>query len=112
MPKTMNNKAVTTKLRVEYTLDPESHNWCFVVPGLHIVGGSDTREDAEREVIDAVAFALRYYGEDRPAPEESSDVEIETEVSYLEISVGPPLPPQMKRRAVGRKAGDQSPAAP
>ena len=85
----MRFKTAAAQLRVEYTLDPESHNWCFVVPGLHIVGGADTREEAEQEVIDAVAFALQYYGENRP-PVEADGETVETEVTYLQVTVQPP----------------------
>ncbi len=44
--------------RVEYVHDPESRNWSFRVPSLEIVGGADTREEAERRAIEAVAFSL------------------------------------------------------
>ena len=43
------------KLRVEYAYDPESHNWSFRVPSLGIVGGAESREDAEKRVVDAFA---------------------------------------------------------
>ena len=46
------------QLRVEYVYDPESRNWSFVVPALHIIGGAETREDAKRQVIEAIDFAL------------------------------------------------------
>ncbi len=46
------------KLRVEYAYDSESRNWSFRVPSLGIVGGADTRDEAERKVVDAVAFTL------------------------------------------------------
>jgi hypothetical protein len=54
-------------LRVECIHDPGSRNWCFRVPSLGILGGADTRDEAERAVLDAIAYAL----EDsliRPAP--------------------------------------------
>ena len=37
------------KVRVEYTYDPQSRNWCFQVPSLGIIGGADTREQAEEQ---------------------------------------------------------------
>jgi hypothetical protein len=46
------------KLRVEYAYDSESRNWSFRVPSLGIVGGADTRDEAERKVVEAVAFTL------------------------------------------------------
>ncbi len=46
------------QLRVEYLYDPESRNWCFRVPSLGIIGGADTREEAEQQAIAAVAYAL------------------------------------------------------
>src|SRR5947208_17045235 len=46
------------KLRVEYAYDSESRNWSFRVPSLDIVGGADTRDEAERKVVEAVAFTV------------------------------------------------------
>jgi len=70
------------KLRVEYVYDPESRNWSFRVPSLGIVGGADTREEAEKRVVDAVAFTLE--------GEEDGAAVAQTEVRYLnvEIAVG------------------------
>ena len=46
-------------LRVELFFDDEAGNWHYRVPALHINGGgTSTREDAERECLSAVAFAL------------------------------------------------------
>jgi hypothetical protein len=67
------------KLRVEYAYDPESRNWSFRVPSLGIVGGAETREDAEKKVVDAVAFTLE--GEDEGAGTEL------TEVRYLNLEI-------------------------
>lgn len=47
------------QLLVEYIYDPESHNWCFRVPSLGIIGGTETREEAEQEAIAAIAYARR-----------------------------------------------------
>jgi predicted RNase H-like HicB family nuclease len=49
------------------------------VPSLGIVGGSETREDAEREVIEAIALALE---DDQEVAEP-----IEGEIRYLELSI-------------------------
>lgn len=67
------------QLRVEYIYDPKSRNWRFRVPSLGIIGGADTREEAERAVLDAVAFTL----EDEPDPRSTGEAEIE----YLEFAV-------------------------
>jgi hypothetical protein len=46
-------------LRVELFFDEEASNWHHRVPALRINGGgTSTREDAERECLSAVAFAL------------------------------------------------------
>jgi len=66
------------RLRVEYAYDAESHNWSFRVPSLGIVGGADTRDEAERKVVEAVAFTLE--GDDEAAPAEA-------EVRYLNVEI-------------------------
>lgn len=51
---------MSTKLRVEFFWDDESHNWHYRVPALHINGGGTaTREEVERDCLDAIAFALQ-----------------------------------------------------
>jgi hypothetical protein len=46
-------------VRVELFWDGEAGNWHYRVPALHINGGGTvTREDAERESLLAIAFAL------------------------------------------------------
>ena len=76
----MQNAGTAMNLRVEYTYDPESRNWCFVVPSLHIIGSGDTREEAERRAIDAVLFTL----------EDDTDVDDDvTGVGYLRVTVEP-----------------------
>ena len=67
------------RLRVEYIYDPESRNWCFRVPSLGIIGGADTRGEAEWAVLDAIAYAL----EDEPDPSSTDEAEIE----YLELAI-------------------------
>jgi hypothetical protein len=67
------------KVRVEYTYDPESRNWCFQVSSLGIIGGADTREQAEEQAIAAIAFTLESANE-ATAPAES-------EVRYLYLTV-------------------------
>ena len=67
------------QMRVEYIYDPESRNWCFRVPSLGIIGGADTRDEAERAVLDAVAFTL----EDEANPSNA----VEAEIEYLELAI-------------------------
>jgi hypothetical protein len=46
-------------LRVELFFDDEAGSWHYRVPALHINGGgTPTREDAERDCVSAIAFAL------------------------------------------------------
>ena len=66
------------RLRVEYAYDAESHNWSFRVPSLGIVGGAGTRDEAERKVVEAVAFTLE--GDDDAS---LADVEIH----YLNVEI-------------------------
>jgi len=66
------------RLRVEYAYDAESRNWSFRVPSLGIVGGADTRDDAERKLVEAVAFTLE--GDDDASPAEA-------EIRYLNVEI-------------------------
>jgi len=69
------------KLRVEFYYDDESHNWGFRVPALHIIGGDDTREKAEKMALEAIDFALE------GVPQ---DFRHETdEVAYFDVQVRP-----------------------
>lgn len=46
-------------LRAEFFVDDEANTWHYRVPALHINGGGTaTREDAERDCLDAIEFAL------------------------------------------------------
>ena len=56
----------------------ESRNWSFWVPRLGIVGGADTRDDAERKVVEAVAFTLE--GDDDSSLAEA-------EIRYLNVEI-------------------------
>ena len=67
------------RLRVEYAYDSVSRNWSFRVPSLGIVGGADTRDDAERKVVEAVAFTLE--GDDDASLAEA-------EIRYLNVEIG------------------------
>ena len=72
----MQHKAV---VRVEYFYDPESRNWGYEVPSLHIIGAADTREEAEEQAIAAIAYTLDCAHE-RNLPSEG-------EVGYLQVTV-------------------------
>ena len=65
--------------RVEYIYDPESRNWCFRVPSLGIIGGAETREEAQQAAIDAIAFTLE--------DESDGSSPTEGEVDYLEVAI-------------------------
>ena len=68
-------------LRVELFHDDEADNWHFRVPALHINGGgTPTREDAERECLAAIDFALE--GDPR-------DYDSDAEALSLDVSVAP-----------------------
>ncbi|MGI8554681.1 MAG: hypothetical protein ACR2PL_28400 [Dehalococcoidia bacterium] len=67
------------RLRVEYSYDHESHNWCFVVPSLQIIGGAATREDAEQRAMETIDFTIESQNE---AP-----LSLQSEVSYLQLTV-------------------------
>ena len=68
-------------LRVELFWDDEADSWHYRVPALHINGGGTaTREDAERESLSAIAFALE--GDPR-------DFDPSAEAVTLDVSVAP-----------------------
>lgn len=52
-------QSIDIEIAVEYYYDPESRNWGFTVPSLHIIGGGATREEAERLAAEAIAFTLK-----------------------------------------------------
>jgi hypothetical protein len=66
------------RLRVEYAYDSESRNWSFRVPSLGIVGGADTRDEAEPKVVEAVAFTLE--GDDDSSLADA-------EIRYLNVEI-------------------------
>jgi hypothetical protein len=70
-----------TTLRAEFFYDDEANNWHYRVPALHINGGgAATREDAERQCLEAISFAL----EGNP-----SEYDRDTQAVALEVSVAP-----------------------
>ncbi|HEY1639177.1 MAG TPA: hypothetical protein VGG35_00690 [Streptosporangiaceae bacterium] len=68
-------------LRVELFYDEEASNWHYRVPALHINGGGmQTRGDAERECLSAIAFALEG---------DPQDYDADAEAVTLDVSVVP-----------------------
>lgn len=68
-------------LRVELFFDEEASNWHYRVPALHINGGgTSTREDAERECLAAIEFALEG---------DPQDYDTDAETLTLDVSVAP-----------------------
>ena len=71
---------MSTRLRVEFFVDDEAGNWHYRVPALHINGGGTaTREDAERQCLDAIAFALE--GDPRDFDGEAQAVALDVSVT-------------------------------
>ncbi|MGH2394964.1 MAG: hypothetical protein ACRDGH_15985, partial [Candidatus Limnocylindria bacterium] len=65
----------------EFFFDDEANTWHYRVPALHINGGGTaTREDAQRECMDAIAFA--------PGGD-PSEYDSDTQAIALEVSVAP-----------------------
>jgi hypothetical protein len=72
---------MSTRLRAEFFRDDEANNWHYRVPALHINGGgAATREDAERQCLDAIAFALEG---------DPSEYDSDAQAVALEVSVAP-----------------------
>jgi hypothetical protein len=68
-------------LRAEFFFDNKANNWHDRVPALHINGGgAGTRDDAERECMEVIDFAL----EGDPAEYDNA-----AQAITLEISVTP-----------------------
>jgi hypothetical protein len=72
---------MSTRLRAEFFRDEEANNWHYRVPALHINGGgAATREDAERQCLDAIAFALEG---------DPSEYDSDAQAVALQVSVAP-----------------------
>ncbi len=68
-------------LRAEFFFDDEANTWHYRVPALHINGGGlPTREDAQRECMDAIEFA---------SEGDPSDYDSDTQAIALAVSVTP-----------------------
>jgi len=68
------------EIRVEYTYDPEGHDWCFEVPTLGIIGGADTRDEAKDAAIAAIRFTLDDKANAMAANEDNG-----SEVDYIPV---------------------------
>jgi hypothetical protein len=72
---------MSSTLRAEFFFEDEANTWHYRAPALHINGGdTTTREDAQRECLDAIAFALEG---------DPSEYDSETQAIALEVSVAP-----------------------
>ena len=72
---------MSTRLRAEFFRDDEANNWHYRVTAFHINGGgAATREDAERQCLDAIAFALEG---------DPSEYDIDAQAVAPEVSVAP-----------------------
>ncbi len=72
---------MSTRLRAEFFLDDEANNWHYRVPALHINGGgAATREDAQHQCLDAIAFALEG---------DPNEYDRDAQAVALEVSVAP-----------------------
>ena len=70
---------MTSVLRAELFFDGEAGNWHYRVPALHINGGgTPTRQDADRDALSAIAFAL-----------EGDPRDYHTETLTLDVNVAP-----------------------
>ena len=74
-------QCVDTPLRAEFYWDDEAENWHYRVPALHINGGgTPSREDAERDCIEAISFVLEG---------DPSDYDHDAVAITLNVSVAP-----------------------
>lgn len=72
---------MSTTLRAEFYFNDEASTWHYRVPALHVNGGGTaTRQNAERQCMDAIAFAL----EGDPNEYDSG-----SQAVALEVSVAP-----------------------
>jgi hypothetical protein len=67
------------KLRIEYRYDAESRNWSFVVPGLGVAGGAETREVAAKKALEAIEFTLESENDAEPPGD--------GDVAYVQVSI-------------------------
>ena len=76
------------KVRIEYRYDDESNNWNFRVPALGIIGGADTRAEAEHEALEAIDFMLEAESDRnaRPGADEVAYVTLTPSIERSEAS--------------------------
>ena len=80
-------------LRVELFFDEEAGTWHYRVPALHINGGgTPTREDAERDCLSAIAFALEGDPRDYDTGRRNHRLRRERGVSSVASQAPPHLP--------------------
>lgn len=72
---------MSVTLRAEFFFYDEADSWHYRVPALHINGGGTaTREEAQRECLDAIEFALEG---------DPSEYDSDTQAIALAVSVAP-----------------------
>ncbi len=72
---------MSTTLRAEFFFDDEASTWHYRVPALYVNGGgAATRQDAERQCMDAIAFALEG---------DPNEYDSDSQAVALEVSVAP-----------------------
>ncbi|MDQ3988313.1 MAG: hypothetical protein M3291_03780 [Actinomycetota bacterium] len=72
---------MSTMLRAEFYFDDEANTWHYRVPALHVNGGdAATRQDAEHQCMDAIAFALEG---------DPDEYDRDSQAVALEVSVAP-----------------------
>ena len=69
------------ELRVMYVHDEEAGGWGFRVPSLGIVGGAETREEAEEQARAAILFTLE---------DDDTDVLPGEEADYFHVEIERP----------------------
>jgi hypothetical protein len=95
---------VTSVLRVELFFDEEAGNWHYRVPALHINGGgTPTREDAERDALSAIAFALE--GRRNPTWRQQRDPHLSSINSLRQKRTFIPRPALHKHSGLARRTG-------
>jgi len=55
---TENGKTDSVSIEVEFIYDPDSENWAYRIPSLHVTGGAETEEEAFRMARESIIYAL------------------------------------------------------
>ena len=99
-----------SELRVELFFDEEAGNWHYRVPALHIIGGrTPTREDAERDCLSAIAFALE--GDPRDYDTDAETLAFDVNVRQQRSQPGTAAASSCQRRIKAAANSERSPAA-